>query len=123
MNEFLYQHFLVCKIDILYPKNKNVIKNVFCLNPTTYFYIVIQNRKDNYYILEESKLTKLRLDYIQNDCYYLKKNNYEFEKIRILLNTKNEIFMQLNEVKLFFKDCSHDIYMTDMFHDIYKIVY
>ena len=121
MNKIKTQ-YMIKKLDILYPLNKLVIKHLFCLNDLVYFYIVMKERKEYIYILEDSKMTNLELDYLQNNSYFLKKNIFNFKKIRLLHDKNKQVLLQINDKKMYFIECN-DLYMYNMFNHIYKIVY
>lgn len=116
------EQFMLKKLNILYPMNKIIIKHLFCLNKTIYLYFVIKERREFFYILEESILLEIKLDYMKDGIRYMKENKYGVKELIIVQDTKENIYLKMNDSNLLFKDCL-DTYMHKMFYDIYKIVY
>lgn len=115
--ERLEKQYIIEKINILYPINKIIIKHVFCLNKTNYFYHIVNNRVDEYYIVGESNIYNLIVDY-KTDLVHLKKNKYDITHFRIFI-LKDNIYLQINDKKMYFINCL-DSYLNEMFLSIYK---
>lgn len=119
----IQEQYLKKVSDILYPKNKITIKGLFCINHVCYFYVIINDKKQEYYILEDSDLIYLRVDYIDhNQIIYLTKNKYDLKNITFLQDANDKVYLKLNNSNLLIIE-SIDKYLNKMFLDIYNKYY
>lgn len=122
MNLKIIQQYNIVKMNILYPLNKVVVKNIFCINNYRYLFHINENRTDSFYIIEDSTIIKIKLDFIKSGVYFMKKNKYYIKLIKIVEDKKKNIYLNLNNTKIYLKNCI-DIYLEKLFYDIYNYAF